>query len=422
MSRFLRFIQIGLILFLAGCSSLAPLLTTPTPVPVLEATSTPQVTPTQTMPVLDQPSLLRVWLPPQFDPNAGTPSAELLKQRLLDFETDHPGVKLEIRIKAENGNTDLLDILSATSNAAPAVMPDLIALSYSDVQTAASTGFLHPLEGMTNILQDPDWYAVAREFGQYQNTEVGLPFASDAQLIVYRPAAFEPAPSSWNRITESGSYLVFPVSDPNAIFSINQYLSDGGQLTDEQGVITLNEETLTRVLSFHKIALETGTVPFEIGDFRTDEQSLQFFREGKADLAVAWASSDIKTQSGQYMPVLGLNDVSYSLANGWVWALAGTNVENQPLAVELATYLVESGFMSEWTRASGYLPTRPQALEGWDDDQLKVSINEVLQSAHPVPVDSVLSVVGPLMQEALVRIFNGEQPEVVARSVIESIK
>jgi maltose-binding protein MalE len=97
-------------------------------------------------------------------------------------------------------------------------------------------------------------------------------------------------------------------------------------------------------------------------------------------------------------------------------------VENQPLAVELATYLVESGFMSEWTRASGYLPTRPQALEGWDDDQLKASINEVLQSAHPLPVDSVLSVVGPLMQEALVRIFNGEQPEVVARSVIESIK
>ena len=78
--------------------------------------------------------------------------------------------------------------------------------------------------------------------------------------------------------------------------------------------------------------------------------------------------------------------------------------------------------MSEWTHELGYLPTRPQALDGWEGDELKTSIDEVLQSAHPMPADDVVSIVGPILQGALVRVFNGEQPEVVARSVIEDLK
>lgn len=371
------------------------------------------------MPVKDQPRLLRIWLPPQFDPNAGTPSAELLKQRLQDFENSHLGIQIEIRIK---GDSDILNTLSITTNAAPGAMPDLIALSHSNMQAAASAGYLHPLEGLTTVLQDPDWYAVAREIGHVQNTEFGLPFACDALLMIYRPAVFESAPLGWNAIFESGSYMAFPVSDPKVYFPLALYLSDAGRLVDDQGVIVLNEATLIKVLSFHKNILDTGTVPLAIREYQTDAQPLQYYRDGKADLAVAWASSDIGTKSGQYMPVPGLDGVSFSFADGWVWTLAGANVENQSLAAELAVSLVESEFMSEWTRASGYLPTRPQALAGWEDEELQKSINEVLQSAHSLPFANVLSVVSPLLRDALLRVENGEQVEVVARSVMEKIK
>ena len=301
-------------------------------------------------------------------------------------------------------------------------MPDLIALSYSNMQRVASAGYLHPLEGLTTVLQDPDWYAVARELGHYKNTEFGLPFACDAMLLVYRPAVFEPALTAWKDIFASGSAMAIPVADPKAHFSLALYLSDGAQLVDGQGTITLNEETLIKVLSFHKNAFDTGIVPFEIMNYQTDAQTLQYYHDGKADLAVVWASSDINTASGKYMPIPGLKDAPYSFADGWMWALAGTNVENQPLAVELAAYLVESSFMLDWTRALGYLPTRPQALQGWENAEMESSLNEVLQSAHVVPVDDTLTIVGPLLHEALIRVFNGEQVEVVARSVIEQVK
>lgn len=420
MTRVIRLTHFALILLLVGCSSLASLLSTPTPVPVLEATSTPQAIPTSTAPVTqNQPRILRVWLPPHFDPNAETPSAALLKQRFTDFESEYPGIQIEIRIKSES---DILNTLTVTSNAAPEAMPDLIALSYSDMQSVASAGFLHPLEGLTSLLQDPDWYTFARELGHLKNTEYGIPFASDVELSVFRPAVFEEPPSTWEGLFESGTYMVFPISDPKALLSLSLYLSAGGTLVDDQSTITLDEDTLVKVFAFYEQALETETILQQTRDFQTDTQSLQFFREGGADLAIILASSDIQTLSGSYSPLLGLGNTHYSLGDGWVWALAGSNAENQPLAVELASYLVDSEFMSDWTRAYGILPTRPHALSGWDGDALKTSIDEVLQSAHPMPPKNIVSVLGPLLQAALIRILNGEQPDVAARSVIESLK
>lgn len=420
MSRFLRVSQIALTLLLVGCSSLAPLLSPPTPAAAPQATSTPQATPTVPPPVTaDQPRLLRVWLPPQFDPQAETPAADLLKARLQAFQDEHPGIQLDIRVKSD---ADIVRTLSITNNAAPEAMPDLIAMSHSDMQAAASAGFLHPLEGLTTILQEPDWYTFARELGHLKNIEYGIPFASDVLVMIYRPAVFEELPSAWDEIVASGSFLAFPASDPQALLSLSLYLSAGGDFVDDQGALLLNEDALIGLFSFYEQAIETGTIQPLVRDQQTDAQSLQFYRSGQSDLAVVWASSDIQVKSGGYLPLLGLNDAHYALGDGWVWASAGSDMENQRLAVELASYLVESPFMSGWTRAAGVLPTRPQALSGWDDEELQGSISEILQSAHPAPSEDIVSVVGPILQEALVRIFNGDQPEVVARSVIEDLK
>ncbi len=420
-SRFRRALQLALTLFLAGCSSLAPLLSPPTPVPPPQATATPQATLTLPAPTEDlpQPRLLRVWLPPRFDPHAGTPSASLLKARLEAFEANHPGLKLDIRIKSE---ADILRILSLTESAATAAMPDLVALSYWNLQEAASAGFLHPLEGLSTILQDADWYAFARELGHHKNIQYGVPFASDVLVLVYRPAVFEAPPASWEEMFTSGAVLTFPASDPKAFFPLSLYLSSASTPVDEQGTLTLDEARLIRVFEFYRRALQSGNISLSTRNNETDSQTLQLYRSGLADAAVVWSSSDILDSSGGYAPLPGLEGGHYALGDGWVWALAGAASENQPLAVELAAYLVESSFMAEWTRAAGFLPTRPQALNGWEDEALHTSLGEALQSAYPLPPQDVVEVVGPLLQGGVIRIFNGESPESVARSVIESLK
>src|SRR5512132_3756075 len=123
MNRILRIAFCGFLLFLTGCSSLSSfdanwinnILYTPTPAPAKIATATPRPT-HETQPATGQPApantepqILRIWLPPQFDPNANNAASALLKQRLANFEAGHPGLEINVRIKAETGEADLLN-------------------------------------------------------------------------------------------------------------------------------------------------------------------------------------------------------------------------------------------------------------------------------------------------------------------------
>jgi ABC-type glycerol-3-phosphate transport system substrate-binding protein len=409
-----------LIVFITGCTTLAPLLSTPTPAPITPASATPQPMPTSTVSAEEhQPVLLRVWVPPQFDPNADNPAAELLRSRLAQFQDEHPAIEVEVRIKSQE---DILKVLSVTMNAASEATPDLIALTYFDMQEAASAGFLHPLEGLTSILQDPDWYVFARELGEYQNTEYGIPFAGDVLVMVYRAGAFPEKSESWETLFASGARLIFPALEPGALFALSQYLSIDKQPPGDPSAMTLEEETLAHLLRFYERGIETNTLLRVSHETQTDAQALQVLRAGGAEIAVVRVSSHIQNPSGEYQPLMGLDDVPYTVGDGWVWALAGSNTEKQIIAVELASYLVESAFLAPWTEQAGILPVRPQALSGWENVTVKTPLNEVLQSAHPIPPEPVAELLGPLLQGALIRVMNGEPAEIVARNVIEGLK
>src|SRR6185436_17648298 len=103
MARILHFIIFVGAILSAGCASLEPLLaslTPPSPVPTSTALSRP--TPTQlpngTAAIAPKTSSLRLWLPAQFDPSAENPAAEMLSQRLSEFESQHGELKIEVRL------------------------------------------------------------------------------------------------------------------------------------------------------------------------------------------------------------------------------------------------------------------------------------------------------------------------------------
>ena len=124
-----------------------------------------------------------------------------------DFEAEHPGLELEVRIKADEGELGLVNALSVTSMAAPSALPDLIALSRPALETAALKGLLHPIDGLSTALDDPNWYEYARQLGHIQNTGYGLPFAGDALVLVYHSEVERI--NSWNDILASENPLVF---------------------------------------------------------------------------------------------------------------------------------------------------------------------------------------------------------------------
>jgi len=409
MHRHLLLANYGLLLLLAGCSSLAPLLSSPTPDPVLQATSTPQLVPTQSAPVSSEARILRVWLPSQFDPDGDTPSANLLRQRLAEFESEHAGIEIEVRIKAEDGDSGPLNSLDVTSLAAPRVLPDLIALSRPDLESAALKGLLHPIKELTSALDDPNWYAYARELSRVQNVEYGLPFAGDALVMIHRP---EVDVSSWDAILTKEEHLSFFANDPQGSVGLSFYISAGGKILDEQGLPALEEEYLFRALTVIELGAQADVFSSSLLNIETNGQTLQAYRDGRTNIAFTWAANYRGAEDGIIQPVLGLN-TPHTFATGWTWALAGSDIENQQVAMELAEFLVAEEFLDNWTRETGYLPTRISQDAG---------VNAILESAQAIPSNDVLAVLGPLMQEALTRVLNGEQAEVVARSVIEKLK
>jgi len=423
MARALRNSLCASLIFLAGCSSLAPLLAqlTPSPVPATASPEGPQTTPppepdaTETARPATEPRILRVWLPPQFDPNAGTASADLLKQRLADFEAQHPGLEIEVRVKAEEGEANMLNALSVTSMAAPSALPDLVALSRPALEAAALKGLLHPIDGLSTTLQDPNWYGYARQLGQIENIGYGLPFAGNVFALVYRSelAKF----TNWEEILASEALLSFPAGDPQGLVGLALYVSGGGEIVTPQGSPILDQDVLTRVLTLIEDGLGASMLSPSLAIVGTDSQALQLYRDRNANMVITWASNYRPVSDEYIMPLPGLDETPYSFATGWMWSLAGSNAENQALAVELAEYLIADEFIGEWTREAGYLPTRPSSVDGQDP-----TIAALVESAKPIPSNDVLSVLGQLMQDALIRVLNGERPAVVAGSVVEALK
>jgi multiple sugar transport system substrate-binding protein len=427
--RILRIAFCAILVLMAGCSSLPTfdrawinqILYTPTPVP---PTSTPTPLPPQSPQSLTQqpgspaaePEILRIWLPPQFNPNANDSAATMLKERLSSFEADHPGLQIDVRVKSESGDTNLLNSLAVTSMAAPNALPDLVALPRHSMESAAQKGLIKPLD-LSQQPQAQELYPYAQKLAEIDGTLYGLPFAGDALVMVYRPELVWI--KSWDDILLSESQLIFAGADPQAETALSLYASAGGELIDAQGKPTLDQDKLIQVLELFQKGRGASLFPDAAKNISTDDQVLQEYRNKRADIGVLHFSNIRPSQDGLYQPLMGLGEEPhYTFADGWMWALTGQSPEKQQLVMELAEYLTADEFLAPWVSEAGYLPTYPVNSSAQDD----TTVRDVIQASQPLPSADVFAILGPLMQEAAIRAINGEKPETVARSIIEKLQ
>lgn len=419
----------------AGCANLPSIAETPepsTPQVIVPSATLASTTPTPSKEE-DGPSVLRIWLPQQFDPVAENQAAQLLQARLEEFQDRRPGLQVEVRIKPASGPGGLLEALQLTEAAAPQLMPDLVALSLSDMESAALDGLLHPLDGLTSSMDDPDWYPYAQQMARIQNTTYGLPFSGDALVLVGHSAGL---PVNWNRLEDNT--LLFPAASPQALFSLSMYLSAGGRLVNEQGRPALDESAMLAVLSFYARGVANEAIdPNLVSSLQEDQAVWQAFREQRTDLAITWTSSFLADNSPPpYLaPIPGLPlaaeppsqpleaTAPVSLLRGYAWALAGSDPEHQALAVELAEFLSASEFLAAWTEAARVLPTRPTALASWSDLRLRSDLEQVIADGQLAPGNDLVQAAGPLFQNAISDVLAGEKtPEQAAAEAVAQLK
>jgi multiple sugar transport system substrate-binding protein len=443
-ARIFRFLSFFLLAVMVGCSGLP--LNFGGDSQVTQDSSGRTVTPTnglafktaqpqtpQALQGTDIPSqpgggrLVRVWVPPEFDPQGASPASQVLKARLDEFATENPDVRLEVRVKSLEGVGGLLDSLVAANVAAPLALPDLVLLPRPLLESAALKGLLYPYDGLTSIMEGGSWYDYARQMAKVQSSTYGIPFAGDAMLLAYHPSLQNTPPADLEAALALGDVMLFPATDPQATFTLGSYLADGGSVQDAQGRPTLDAATLTRILEIYQRASQSGVMPYWLTQYSTDEQVWEAFMNNEYPTAVTWASTYLshKPAGTDDLGVAGIPTTTgapSSLASGYSWALAGQDPERRTQAVRLAEYLSDKDFQAAWTEAAGYLPPRADALKSWQDLELSKALNQISTSARLIPPVDLVSSIGPALEQAVVDVLKAQSdPQTAAQTAINEI-
>lgn len=353
--------------------------------------------------------VLTVWLPPAFDTAGGNLSANMLLGRLAQFTEQHPQVRIETRIKAEEGTGGLLDSLLAAQAAAPLSQPDLILLPHIQLETAVQSRVLFPMAGLTTEHESDDWYPFAQQMITVEDQAYGLPFAADALVVAYRPTAISDIPANWSALLEARQPLGLAVADHWAQFSLAEL--SALQTQKEAAEFSFSQDELTQLFEFYGSAQERGIFPFWLTQYQTYEQSWQAFTEGRVPMVVAWTSKLFDTRnvdiSGAPLPTQ--NGDYFTLIRGWVWAISTPVPERADLVADLAEYLSTPEFIAQWSAAAGMLPPRTSSLAAWSPDAKQALASQIIATAVALPPQATLELWGQPLADAMVAILKQEQ-------------
>ncbi len=416
----------AVILTLAACAVLAgpsptpaPASGTPTPGPTgaptgATLTSTPDraaASPTGA-PAPPGPGVIRLWLPDQLETDPETPAGGALARRLAGFEFRNQGLTVELRLKRSTGRGGLLDSLSAAAAAAPAALPDIVALNQSDLAAAANKGLIAPLAGQLSAPAEPDYFPFAVELSEVDGVLYGLPFAGNAQMLAYNTLLYPSAPLGWTDVISGAGPFLFPAGDQTALFTLGQYLALDGALRDSNGQPALDAALLAQVLEFYRQALQSGVLPLSALDYPDAAETWRAFREARAALAVVSFSdylADRERVTATGVTLIPVRDgAAFALAGGWSWALVSGRPEAGPPAEQLLDWLLDPTFLGEWTAAMRMLPAQAAALDGWPAGSPTSFARQLGRAARLRPPGEVLSVFGPVLEDAVRNVLGGQ--------------
>lgn len=361
---------------------------------------------------------LSIWVPPDFSPDGPGEAAAKLAERLRGFEDSHPGVRVEVRVKGRSGPAGLLETLAAAHQAAPSILPDLVALDGPDLASAHAREVILAWQETGTMPETWGWIPAVVDGARSQGKLIGLPFAAQADVFAFRPEAYPTPPLSWaDMLTGNGSFL-FPAGDPWSAFTLAQYLSAGGMLRDAEGSPLLDAEALQDVLAFYAAARAGGLLPLSSRQHENSSTTAEALSSGQVGAAVVPFDqlTDLEAEGLQIVgPWPSRDGQGTCFVNPWSWAVVARSSAPEPLAIELAIWLARPEFVSSWTRALELLPATSSALAAWPADAPRALAEMLGSVCLPLPLPEDLALFGPVLRDAVGATLTGDlTPEAAA--------
>lgn len=415
-----------LLVSLAACTS-APASPTPglpTPTPLTPATLQPQPLPPTPLP--DTAITLTLWLPTRFLPAKDNAAYQVLQRQLDEFARTADGTPSQIVVKQDRGPGGLLDLLRTASPVAPSILPDIIALDNTDLETAARSGLIQPIGPLLPADLTDDLYPFARDLGSLNGELYGVLYSADLEHLATNSAT--PLPQTWSDLLETPRRYLFALGN-NSISDavLSHYLSAGGKLTDEQGKPMLDETALRTLLETYQEARDAGVLPGNLLELDSADKVWSAWRglgTGVANLnATRYLSVETRLPDLQVGDLPALTQPARSLGRGWAYAIVTQDPRRQAAAVRLLQHLLSAKNNGEWTRAAGVLPGRAAALAQWDQSNPYTTFaGDQLARAQPLPPAAIRSAISPALRKAIEDVLAGRAtPADAARSAAVAV-
>ncbi len=361
---------------------------------------------------------LTLWLPPVFRPDGSTPGSEILRQRIADFEKEHPGVTVTVRLKAVDGAGGLRDSLAKASAAAPRSLPDVVALDQANLRAAALKGLIFPLDSL--IMRQPGSYAYTDAITGMDAGKFGHPFAGDA-VVLGSFLQYASEVETWPGMVSWGGNLYVPLADSRSLFLFFGYYAAGGVPPSSIATAGIDAAPLEKELSWLKELWDAGVLSPDSMQLDTPDSALIRVQQFNQRAMTVYSSISHKENFFSNYPPTP-EGTHFTLATCWSWAVATPDANRRVKAAELLDWLSAPEFLAAWGDAQGFLPVTNEVSADWPAGSEKVFVAGISENALPYPSEEISAALGPIFSQAARRVLlEGILPEDAAREAVRSI-
>jgi ABC-type glycerol-3-phosphate transport system substrate-binding protein len=275
------------------------------------------------------------------------------------------------------------------------------------MESASVKGLLLPLDSKVGRNTQKEWLPYIQKLGVIQNTQYGIPFAGDALVMVYRPQQSPYPPTTWQELTTQTLPVFFPAADPEAVVVTTLYQTAGGNLYPENDSPLLDEAITQKTFALINNGTQSGAFPIWLSGYTTFDDSWQAFLEQHSGYAFVWASQFLTdSQSDDALTVLpAVSSNQLTRADGWVWSIPEMNTQSQEIAIALAEYLSDPGFVNQLDQLAGYLPVYTSGLDLIEDPDLKENVTTLTSTAQIISTSSTINTISPVFENAVIQII-----------------
>lgn len=385
--RYRDCLLLAVALFLTACSGRQPVASTPATVPPL--TPSPVVGEGGPTPVADQERQVVVWLPAFSGVAAGDAAGDVLTTAIFQFQQAHPGVRVEVQVKAESGTAGLWPFLRTTQAVAPSALPDLVLLDTQHLWQGVDLGMIDTLSEQ-ELGAVEDFYPAALQGVRYDSRLLGIPYALDVVHVVYHPEEAEAALPAWDNLLANAPVYLFPgagIEGQSNLHMLAQYLGAGGILSDAGGRPDL--EAAQAYYDFLATARLQGVIPPRTAELAGFTEVYAEFQEAPDGLAAVLSSNMLAGAEATRLHYAALptrTGEPATVGDVWAFAVLTRDAEHRALTLALVAALLEPDTQGAWSRFADRLPSRRSALAEWEQaTSYRAFLEQQIESAAAVP-------------------------------------